>query len=87
MSLGPNATALGRGDLNFDFSVAVTQLMTLEKSLFPLWPVIHRIRRLSQKALKPRPVLIHSKPSCPLPLPLGELLVTLLSPTRRLPIV
>lgn len=87
MSLGPNATALGRGDLNSDFGVAVTQLMTLEKSLFPLWPVIHRIRRLSQKALKLYPVLIPSKPSYPLPLPLGELLVTLPSLTQRLPVV
>ncbi|XP_011360210.2 cerebellar degeneration-related protein 2-like [Pteropus vampyrus] len=89
MSLGPNATALGRGDLNSDFSVAVTQLMTLEKSLFPLWPVIHRIRRLSQKALKPRPVLIPSKPSCPLPLPLdlhlaAELGKTLLERNKEL---
>lgn len=53
-----------RGDLN-SFSVAITQLMTLSTSLFMLWPVIHRIRRLGQRALKPHPVGILSGPLTP----------------------
>lgn len=69
VSLAPNATGLGQGDLNSAFNMAITQLMTLGKSFFPFfpsWPVIHRIRRLGQRALKPHPVLILSKPCCPL---------------------
>lgn len=45
---------LGPGDLSSAFNVATTQLGTLGKSFFPVWPVIHRIRMLRQRVLKPQ---------------------------------
>lgn len=58
---------LGRGDLH-SFSMAITQLATLSKAFFPLGPVIHRMRRSGQRALKPHPVRIPSRPLAPPPL-------------------